>query len=292
MGVYYFYSNYIFDDGHWLSKSIQVENDKIVITQVNKHRTKQMNIDYYWVGPGKVYIDFEDPLHQREDLESTVNRYIYRGCTLLICQLPITSNVFFKQEFEQFKATLSSLPIDYMIVPRVQASLLRPSIIKFFGKNKMPFVLIDTKNKEELLEVKWEWIQAAQYFSGIPLVLSHDEPTNKSKGLSTIWNDICEEHRIDVIKEKLTDYPLSKETLRLTGISPLKGEFLHQSSADYNLFELDKIPSIDERSKLRYHKAIPVVTVSKGEVIKANHLVRPVLGKGELKQVSIPKHFL
>ncbi|MRH42409.1 hypothetical protein GH741_06895 [Aquibacillus halophilus] len=292
MGVYYFRSDYVFEEDKWISKSIQVENERIVITQINKQRTIEMNVDKFWIGPGKVYIDYEEPLYDRKFVDNTVNKYIYRGCTLLICQLPIRSYIHFKRKFEQFREHLSSLPIDYMIVPRIPTHLLQPDIIKFFGTKKMPFVLIDTNSKHELLKVKWEWLESAQYFSGIPFVLHKDGSKNKRKELTSTWSSICKKYRINTIEENISEYPLSKETLRQTGISPFKGEFLHQSSADYNLFEMDEIPSVDERPKFRYHKAIPVVTVSKGEVIKYNHLIHPEKAKGELKQVSIPNHFI
>ncbi|MDL4840809.1 hypothetical protein [Aquibacillus rhizosphaerae] len=289
MGVYYFSSDHIYEHGKWESRNIFINDDKFTTTLSNLERAKEMNVEQLWIGPGKIYVDLEEPIIDQESYESAITKYIYRGCSLLICQLPIKSNFKFREMFIEFKEKLTSLsPIDFMIAPRIPASKLTIEQVKFFGREKVPFILIDEPNEKKIKKVKWGWIQQTQSFSKTPIKYTSDNLKPNFK----VWNKICEKYKIDTFYEEVTKEPLSKEILRITGISPHKGEFLHQGCADYNLFNLPSKPSIEEQSKFRYHKAIPVIAISNGNVIKSNNIVHSDVAKGVYTKVSIPRHFL
>ncbi|WP_053219405.1 hypothetical protein [Virgibacillus senegalensis] len=291
MGVYYFFNERVFDEDGWKSKSLIVENGKFTRRLIDKGAAKEMETKQFWVGPGKVYLDIEEPVYQQASPEMTIKKFIYRGCTLLLCQLQIYSHSDYKRRFFSFQDQLADFPIDYMIVPRVPLSQLRPDMVRFFGRQKVPFILAVPHVGLEWDAVKWEWIQQAQSLTKIPLFLLSTTNRN-SRQLSVHWNGIDPKLDITVVEQKDLALPLPKKLLRKTGISPYKGEILPHASADYNLFLLKEIQSIDEPSNFRYHKAIPEVTVAKGKVIKVNHVVKCLEGNGVYNHVSIPGHFV
>ncbi|SDJ67551.1 hypothetical protein [Sediminibacillus albus] len=293
MGVYYFYSEFFFDENSWNTQSVSVENEKFARELCGKGNAMELNTDHFWVGPGKVYLDYEEPVYYQTSPENTIKKFIYRGCTLLLCQMPVLSHTNYKEKFNQFKKQLSGMAIDYMIVPRLPVSILKPDLVRYFGRKRLPFILLDANNEQELKEVKWEWIQQAQGLTQIPLLLVTEVQTkNENKKIAGTWESIVETYGIFTIIESSLAVPLSKNMLKMTGISPYKGEILAQASADYNLYLQHKVQSIDEQPEFRYHKAIPEVTVAKGRVIKVNHIIQCLEGSGSYTHVSIPRHFI
>ncbi|MCT2537378.1 hypothetical protein NC661_00300 [Aquibacillus koreensis] len=289
MEVYYFSSDHVYEEGQWTAKDIFVYDKKFTTTLNSKERAKEMDVRSFWIGPGKVYLDLAEPVYDQSIIENTITKYVHRGCSLLICQLPLNTNHRFIEKFQAFKEKLASVsPIDFMIAPRIPASRLSTEQIKFFGREKVPFILIDEPDEKSLKKVKWSWIQQTQSFSKTPIKYMSDQYKKNFK----VWDKVCKKYSIETFYDELTIEPLSKEILRLTGISPHKGEFLHQGCADYNLFDLSSIPSIEDRSNFRYHKAIPVIVVSNGVVIKTSNVVQADAAKGEYTTVTIPKHFL
>ncbi|WP_186577797.1 hypothetical protein [Aquibacillus kalidii] len=293
MGDYFFYSDFIYDNGEWTSKCLQIQEGKFTRFLSSKSTVRELNVEQFWVGPGKVYVDLEEPVFNQVDMETTVSKYIYRGCTLLLCQFPLKSRRNFKNRFLQFKNKLARLPLDYMIVPRIPISLLHPDQIRFFGRRKVPFIILELDNIDDLLNVKWEWIEQAQSFTGIPIIYDSSKINTKMlKELKSLWKWIGNKFQMQLLDDGVTTLPLPKETLRKTGISPFKGEFIENSAADYNLFPIEKVPSIDDEPDFRYHKAIPVVTVMNGTVLRSNHLIEGEIGDGSYQKISIPNHFL
>ncbi|UFT97618.1 hypothetical protein KO561_10305 [Radiobacillus kanasensis] len=294
MGVYYFYSDNVLEDGIWKSKSIHIEDGCFTRSFSSIDGIQEINVDRFWVGPGKVYVDEEESVFDALSPETTAQKYVNRGCTLLLCRLPIRSSISYKKRFKTFKNNLSFLPIDHMIVPTIPIRILKPHHIKFFGRMKVPLILVEVSDVTDLDFVKWEWIQEAQQFSRTPIMIREGQRFDEKNGrqLFPLWQTLCEDRDIITLQEPVTELPLSKNTLRITGISPGKGELIENGCADYNLFSLEKDPTIDGDSHFRYHKAIPTITVSRGKVVKENHLVNTEKMQGEYMEVSIPRHFI
>ncbi|MDC3415370.1 hypothetical protein [Aquibacillus salsiterrae] len=292
MGSYFFYSDYVYNHNDWTSKSIQVESCSFTNNIKGDTRVSEMDISNFWVGPGKVYVDVEQPLHNKIDLPRLSNRYIFKGCTLLLCQLPIRSKTVFQQSFSKFKQVLSDLPIDHMIVPKIPLSMISLEHIRFFGRKKVPFILLEIEDVEELKKQKWQWIQQAQSFSNIPITLNWDNiPENLHVKTEKLWNKIVKSFQINTLPDKVLTEPLSRESLRKTGISPYKGEIIPNGYADYNLFDLSKFPLIEEKANFSYHKAIPIITVMNGNVIRTKQSILVEKGEGQYRTVSLPSHF-
>ncbi|QDP40454.1 hypothetical protein [Radiobacillus deserti] len=294
MGAYYFYSDYVLEDGMWKSKSVHIENGLFTRSFKNMEGIQEIHVEDFWIGPGKVYVDIEEPVFHALSPETVAQKYLYRGCTLLLCQLPIRSSISYKKRFRAFKENLVNLPIDHMVVPTIPVRILRPHHIKYFGRMKVPFIGVELACSEDLNSVKWEWIREAQQFSQTPIILFRRDRKEglDSKELFKEWKELCRIHSIVTLQDPVREFPLTKHALRVTGISPGKGELIENGCADYNLFQREKEPIIDEDSHFRYHKSIPIVTVCRGQVVKENHLVNTEKMQGEYMEVSIPRHFI
>ncbi|WP_026771252.1 MULTISPECIES: hypothetical protein [Sediminibacillus] len=291
MGAYYFYNEHVYDEDGWQSKSMMIENDRFIRRINGNTSAREMNTRQFWVGPGKVYLDIEEPFYQQASLGTNLKKFIYRGCTLLLCQLPILTHSDYKRNFISFRKKLAESPIDYMIVPRIPLSQVHPEMVRFFGRQKVPFILVEQTSVKNGQEIKWEWIHQAQSLTKIPLImLSSSKRANRQQTLDL--TNIASELDLTLVEPSELELPLSKKLLRKTGISPYKGELIPHASADYNLFLFQENQSIDEPHNFRYHKAIPEVTVAKGKVIKVNHIVKCRKGNGMYKKVSIPGHFV
>ncbi|MDC3413045.1 hypothetical protein NC797_09720 [Aquibacillus sp. 3ASR75-11] len=292
MEAYSFYSKYVWENGEWKSRLFHVEDGKFTRSIRTKSMEMRLNVDSFWLGPGKVYVDSEEPVYYQLDYQNTVKKFMYRGCTLLLCQLPVINTSNYRKDFFHYIDHLKNMPIDHMIVPIIPAPILKDEHIRFFGRQKVPFLLIETSSQEDLLNIKWEWIQQAQSFSRMPLMYKKSSFLQEEINVSELWHELCKNYNIPSLHQEIGQSPLSTQTLRLSGISPFHGEFVENGSADYNLFDLSSIQSVDESLLFRYDKAIPVVTVANGNVIKANHLVLDQQQNGKYQKVSIPQHFV
>jgi hypothetical protein len=292
MEAYSFYSKYVLQDRKWSAKVFHVEDGKFTRSIRNQKQTFRLYVDQFWIGPGKVYVDVEDPVYYQLNYENVIRKYIYRGCTLLLCQLPVFNTEDYRKDFTEFRSRLSSMAIDHMIVPVIPAMVLKDEHIRFFGRHKVPFILIETSSHEDLLDQKWEWIKHAQSFSNIPLMYINSPFLEEKIDFSPLWQEICENYSISTLYQEIDSSTLSRETLRLSGISPFHGEFIENGSADYNLFDLNTTPFVDESRNFRYDRAIPVATIANGKVIKANHLILSEENRGQYQRISIPQHFV
>ncbi|MYL32754.1 hypothetical protein GLW08_17575 [Pontibacillus yanchengensis] len=290
MKAYSIHSKQSLIRSEWSEVSIGVQNGKwCAMRDLNKH-TCQMNTDSLWMSPGKVYVDLEFPLYKVDYLAPLVRRFIYRGCTCIVTQVPIYSKREMKETYFAYIDELEGIAIDYMVVPRIPLIQLDASVIRFFGLQKVPFIIVEVTHKEDLLSKSWQWIAQAQHPSFIPIVpvYQFDEDTVTYKD----WLKIAKQFGVRTLPKPLDEKPLSIENLRVTGISPFKGEFIHLGDADYNLYSIQQTKEIEAPDQMFYHKAIPYVTVLRGHILRAKLELNDYSGCGTHRSISIPNHFM
>ncbi|KGP73052.1 hypothetical protein [Pontibacillus yanchengensis] len=290
MEAYSIHSKQTMIRGEWSTLSIGVKDGKWCEKRKLKKQTFQMNTDMLWMSPGKVYVDIEFPLYKVDYLTPLVRRFIYKGCTCIISQVPIPSKREMKELYLDYINELEGLAIDYMVVPRIPLTQLDASVIRFFGLQKAPFIIVEVSNKEEFYSKSWQWITQAQHPSFIPIV-----PVFQIAG-ETIsyseWLKIAKQFGVRTLPKPLDEKPLSIENLRVTGISPFKGEFIHLGDADYNLYSIHPSEEIEALDQMFYHKAIPYVTVLRGNILRAKLELDDYSGYGKHRTISIPNHFM
>lgn len=276
-------SHYMNGDS-WGELEIGIKEGKWCSPKKLLRNTMNLHVDPLWISPGKVYVDFQFPLYQSPYQTSLLRRYIYRGCTLLITQLPIKSKKQMKTCWQRYKKSLESLAIDYMIAPRVPIHILDDSLIRYFSRLKVPFILFEVNTEEELYQKKWQWLSQAQNPFSTPIV-----PVFQKEDMYSLWTKFVDTFQIKSLPLPLNEYPLPIENLKITGIFPFKGDVISLGDADYNLYKMDE--EIEAPDQMFYHKAIPYVTVLRGKIIRAHVEMNDVKGYGDYYHVSIPNHF-
>lgn len=273
------------NNNKWEALSMGVNNGKWCSPSDLKKKTMKLQVDPFWIAPGKVYIDFQFPLFHSPYQTSLLRRYIYRGCTLLLTQLPITSKRQMKSKWADYKKSLEGLAIDYMIVPRVPIHYLDDEMVRFFSRLKVPFILFEVSTEAELYKKRWQWISQAQNPFCTPVV-----PVFLQDNLHSLWDKFVRTYEIISLPSPLDELPLGIDNLKATGIYPYKGEVIPSGDADYNLFRVEK-EEIEAPDQMFYHKAIPYVTVLRGKIIRAHVEMNDERGYGNYREVSIPNHF-
>ncbi|MFC0523161.1 hypothetical protein ACFFGV_06065 [Pontibacillus salicampi] len=291
MKAYYIHSHRSLVKRTWLPLHIGVEGEKWCNPFSQLTTTMELNTVPFWVSPGKVYVDVEFPLYRTEYFIPIVRRYLYRGCTTLIVQVPIITEKNLQQTFYSHLEQLDGIALDYMAVPRVSLTKLSTSMVLFFGRHKIPFIIVEVTDKKQLLEKEWQWIAQAQHPSFIPIVPVFSFNDSSSFSYKE-WLTLMEEHQVRTLPSPITEEPLSLENLKATGIFPTKGEFIYQGDADYNIYPAyEQQEQIEGNEQMFYHKAIPYVTVIRGQVIRAHLELDDYNGYGKYQTISIPNHF-
>ncbi|KGX84090.1 hypothetical protein [Pontibacillus marinus] len=273
----------------WKPLQLAVRDGKWCETSTLEHQTKNLVIDPFWIGPGKIYIDLEFPLYDAPYRTALLRRYIYRGCTMIITQLPIRSKKQMKVMWEQYKQDLELMAIDYMVAPRISLHRIDSEVVRYFGRQKAPFIIAEVTDENSLNITKWEWLGQAQGSSFIPIVPVFPNPATE-KNLKKTWDQIMTAYSIRTLPDPLNELPLSVGNLYAAGISPFKGDIRTLGDADYNLYINDE-RQIEAPDQMFYHRAIPYVTVLRGKVIRAHVEMNDEKGYGRLTDISIPNHF-
>lgn len=289
MKAYYIQADKSFVRNNWEPLHLGVQNERWCKRLDMGKDVMELVTEPFWIGPGKTYVDLEYPLYNAPYRTALLRRYIYRGCTLIITQLPIESKLHMKDKWESYKQNLKGMAIDYMIAPRISLKRLDPEMIRYFGRRKVPFILVEVEDEQSLLSKKWDWINQAQGHSFLPISPLFTNPVTKQNS-QKVWNQIIDAYEIRTLPEFLNELPLSVGNLYASGISPFKGELRSKGEADYNLFRNDD-RQIEAPDQMFYHRAIPYVTVLRGKVIRAHVEMNDEKGYGRYKSISIPNHF-
>lgn len=283
MKVIYFDDIWTYDFNQWKKEKLVFSHKEIKHPKQSHKGIKLTDSQKIWVGPGKVYVDLDNPIYQNKNFASIIRRYLYKGCSLLIIHLPLNQRLDMKQHYHSMIHSLPPLAIDYAFVPRIPLKLLQSDVIRYFWKEKVAFIIVDINQLTDLKRWKWEWIKHTQSLFPIPIYPIFHEREEKCK---KEWRSIKEALNLLSVDETNPSLPLKKDSLRITGISPHKGELLNHSSTDFNIFHQDQTAMIEEPNQLFYHKAIPNLSFLKGELVKQHYTVYESRCKGEHIRLS------
>ncbi|WP_028783028.1 hypothetical protein [Thalassobacillus devorans] len=291
MGAYYFYQRTWHKD-EWMNKEVLVEEDRFVRRFLAASHPMELNVDAFHITPGYVMVDVATPLYPSADKMTLSFDYLKRGCTLLIVQLPIKTSHLFKEKYESFCRMLAGLPLDYMITPVVAPRLLTPAMVRFFGMQKVPFILFEGTDEKVYEEVAWEWLAQAQSYSRTPIApLVSPQKENHPK-VYTEWNKIVEHCDMITLQDPVTDLPLTSKNLRRAGIYPYKGELVPGGQADFNMHLHNGDTLIDDPAEISYYGSVPDITIKDGNVIQIHQQILNEKVTGMHRKVSIPMHFV
>lgn len=285
MKAYFMKDIWIWDDGQWLMKDLLfTENKFYPVWFKSQLHPREIKTDYFVATPGKVYVDLEFSLLNQERRMMHARRYLFRGASLVIVvyDLPVES-LEWRSAFQCCIQELSQLPVDYMVVPKLNVKHLKPEIIRYFSLQKSPFILVYIDSPDEL-KMKWEWIYQEQKLFRIPLAVMKSEQQKMLK-------QFLADHDFLMLPDELSHLPLSKQSLRLAGIGPRKGEIYHNGATDFNLYNMEYRQSSDKEEMEFFHDMLPFITFIRGNMIKLNQTVNDQKGFGQHMQITIPQHF-
>ncbi|MCP3025864.1 hypothetical protein [Halobacillus sp. A5] len=268
-----------------------VNKDKFLEPTEAYSHLLNMNVNKYVIAPGHVMLDISFPLSRSPSPEDLSYSYMKKGCTLLLVQFFINSRYQFKLEYKQLIEKLKNLHVDFMIVPRVSSQVLHPDIIRYFAKEKAPFIIVDAESLEQFDEVPWGWIAQAQSYRRIPITYSVRNSRNSEMNNERFWTNLISNYGIIGLSQPICEERLSFQALKDSGIYPYKGTLRPKAYADYNLYEQSSNGLIDEDMNFLYHETVPAVTVMRGKVTQVRQVTAHNL-KGLFFKSSIYKHFV
>ncbi|EIJ78673.1 hypothetical protein PB1_13984 [Bacillus methanolicus PB1] len=263
----------------------------------NKFRFMQMDLGQYLMTPSYVFFDQNLPVKQPfpEMKEYFINHFILKGCTTVFTLESISYEYELINKVKRMKAKLAGSPIDFVLGVKIPLNLLTVTFIRHCKKEKIPALFIEITKIDELFTIPWGWIREAMFPYNSPLIpVFQIENTRDRKQAKFIWSQLMKQEKLPFIDEELTEHePLPVSVLKKTGIYPLKS-YLHQGGeVSYNLYlNSRKITMIEELDLFHYHNDRLLVTVHKGNVIRAgsNVFYRP--GFGEDVTVKTPSYFI
>jgi hypothetical protein len=285
--VYYFEKIKVWSEQGFETQNIYFTKELIVPSHyINWLHKRKIDANGLWLGPGKVMLDLDFPLRDHKTRDHHVRKYLYRGCSLLISILDLERKLNWRSLFHSYVHELKGLAIDYMVVPKVNIKHLTPDMIRFFGLQKVPFILVELTNGNDLDQVKWGWLKQMQMISKIPLAcFDHRLSSNLINELNN--------HQMLAVSNLLSNKPIPKQVLVETGISPKKGEIRMYGDADFNLYEMKRESEFNRVHGFanQYTEQYPYISVLKGNVVKLRQTVIDKKGFGDWCKISIQNHF-
>ncbi|WP_163526226.1 hypothetical protein [Halobacillus ihumii] len=290
MGAYWFYVQTL-KGTQAITRQISVSQQHFTKRSSRNYECKQMDATGFVATPGYVMLDLDTPLSQSPSLIEDSQRYVQKGCTLLLIQFPIHSSFHFKVIYQQFVKQFKYLPIDYMFVPTIKPQSITQEMVRYFARESCPFILIDSEDEDELKEVAWDWLVQAQSHKRIPFGLLVRNSRKRERIHDKLWIKLCEHYGIIRVTNALSEAPLSKANLKDSGIFPYKGGFMDSGYADYNLYYDEEGLMVDDHADFRYYEAVPEVTVMRGQIVQVNQQVQTIV-PGIHYKGSIYQHFV
>ncbi len=279
MKVFYFEEAEIWGENISNTKNIYFTKEIFVPKHyTGRYPSRKISINPFFITAGHVYVDTDYPLQNNRLRSQYVRKYMYKGATLVITRFQIKNNHFdWRRDFHQYVRSLQGLAIDYMVVPQMHISYLTVDMVRFFGIMKVPFILVECNRFQKLSNFHIQWLRHIQSLVPIPLAVL--------KGEGDWFLEHLKESQVIVLKHPISSLPLQKEDLKLTGISPKKGEITNYGDTDFNLYVKN---NKKEKSNIDEY---PYISVMRGNMIKLNQTVMDKRGLGQYCTISIQNHF-
>lgn len=223
-----------------------------------------------------------------------MDQLLLNGCTMIFTYAEVNYEHELQKKINQLKTNLLSSPVDFLIGVKIPPRLVTPSFIRKCKKEKVPGIIVEIEDIPSIEAIPWGWVRQALFPLNCPLIPAVSEISRvHSKVLLAAWKNIMEKEKIPALQEEINeDIPLSEAILNKIGLFPEKSCLLHGSEISYNLYcKSREIKNLDAKELFLYYKDILVVTVHKGEVIRAGKEVYFKPGNGEFVKINTPSFF-
>ncbi|UII54630.1 hypothetical protein LS684_13270 [Cytobacillus spongiae] len=285
--------------GKGLTKaSLFIQQGKIssVKSSFKKYSHMRMNADPYYLTvphiPLVTNIPVDKPFLEMKTFFT--DELISKGCTAFLTYVEVKQEYLFEEALKKMKTQLLSSPIDYIICVKISSALLTTSFIRKCKREKVPGIFIEFGHEEELMKIPWGWIKEALFPYNCPLipVVKQENERAKKKVISE-WNELVQNEKLPAFQEELTSQnPLTLQQLARMGIYPLKACIQPGREVSYNLYRKSRqIMNVEHSELFHYHSDMLMVTVHKGQVIRAGQKIDFRPGFGEHVKIVTPSYF-
>lgn len=282
--------------GNRLKKfSLLINKNRIVQMRPAFRQFQHMKMDahsYIMTRPQVIYVEdipFQSSFIQLKNYY--IHSFIIKGCTTIITSISIQYESELSEKLNTIRKGLLDCPVDYVIAVKIPVRLLTSTFIRKCKREKIPAIIVEVDQMDELIQLPWGWIREAMfpYFAPLVPIFKKDKVAYKEQ-----WKQLMKQENIPTYCEGLENGSvISDPLLKKIGIYPLKGNLFTGGEVSYNFYlKTESSQDVDESTLFLYDNNRLVVTVHKGIVIRAGKEIdfRSDLGS-ELK-ISTPSFFV
>lgn len=278
--------------------SFLINQDRITSVQASFKRLNhmRMNVSSFIMTP--TFVVYNQNISEAKSFQETkkylIDQFIKKGCTTILTTAEMNYEFEFSAAMKRKKASFNTSPIDYIVAVKVPVSMLTPSFIRKCKKEKIPAIFLVIDRQDELLSVPWGWIRDSLFPYNCPIIPVFSVKSEKERNNSMdIWKKIVTNEKIPALVNGISEMvPICKQDLAKMGIYPLKANLLQGGEVSYNLYntDLEGIP-VEEFELYDYHNDKLVITVHRGNVIRAGEKVLFRSGFGEHVTIKKPSFY-
>lgn len=281
-------------------KAFIVRNEKITYVAETDQRLKhlKMNCSGFYIEPGKVTVD--RTLLQLKNFTLYKQRMIQLqrvGCTTLLVLCPADYEKQLKTQLKKARHHMINSSIDYVLGVSFPMRKLTPSLIRTCKREKVPFILAELKEPNDLYDLSWQWIRESLFPYSIPIVpdwskVSETMSKRKLLKLKQEWKEITDTYNIPSLPAIPEDqHAFSKAALKKIGIYPHKGTLRSGCDLDYNLYWNKAMTGEGGEDYDKLNSKEPAVVVSRGKILKAGNKINFSPGSGREVIIDVPGFF-
>lgn len=262
----------------------------------NRYNFMKMNIEPFIMTPTPILLKRKFPLEKSfsELKKYFIDEFILKGCTAFLTTVHINHEYELTAGLKRLRTKLLNCPIDYIIGVQITVPNVTQTFLRKCKREKVPAVFVQIENVDELYQLPWGWLRDAMFPYNSPLIpLFRNKSERENKFARLHWKNLMEKEKIPFIEDELSEEtPLSYSALAKIGIYPFKGNIQQGHELSYNLYvRHEENRNIEEMELFHYHNSKLVVTVHKGDVIRANEHVIFRPGFGEHVKINTPSYF-
>ena len=214
--------------------------------------------------------------------------FVLNGCTTAIFPVELTYEYQLDAAMRNARSLLDGFPLDYVLVLRVAANLVKPSLIRKCKARHIPAVIVKVGQMRELHLLDWSRLREASF----PYKLLFIPEFSEECGASGVqqWK-----RTLGVAKLPHSEAPvqlheaLGKPLLKKIGLYPTKGILRAGGEVSYHLMEENAIECLNIKRMAYYDKI--EATVYKNKVIRYGGRVDLSEAMGEELRIRVPGYF-
>ncbi len=278
--------------------SLLIDQGKISAIKPSFKRYNYMKMDAkpFIMTPTTILLKRKFPLEKSfSELKNYfIHEFIMNGCTAFLTTIHINQEHELSTKLKYLKTKLLNCPIDYIIGVQISLSNITQSFLRKCKREKVPAIFVEINNSDELYKLPWGWIREAMFPYNSPLIPLFRGKSERENNVARLhWKKLMEIEKIPFIEDELAENkPLSYSVLAKIGIFPFKGNIQQGQELSYNLYlRNDENRNIEEIELFHYHNSKLVITVHKGDVIRANEHVIFRPGFGEHVIIKTPSYY-